>query len=242
MKLFLFSIMLSLLPLAAQADNDSDSLSVKDSMTYLRDVHQKDNGVYLEDDSIERSRYDKRVHRYRKHWSALIPTQFIMQYAGNMGLISFGMGWDYGKHKQWETNLLIGFLPQYNSSRSKMTMTLKQNFIPWSLYLKKGWLWEPLSCGAYVNTVFGHEFWGREPRRYPDKYYPFLSTKARINVFVGQRMEKIVPQNRRKFIKSITFFYELSTCDLYIRAMIQDDEVKLWDILGLSLGFKLQLL
>lgn len=33
------------------------------------------------------SRYDKRVHRYRKHWESLIPTHTKLQYAGNMGLL-----------------------------------------------------------------------------------------------------------------------------------------------------------
>lgn len=30
------------------------------------------------------SRYDKRVHRYRKHWESLIPTHTKLQFAGNM--------------------------------------------------------------------------------------------------------------------------------------------------------------
>ncbi len=185
---------------------------------------------------------DHRVHRYRKNWANLIPTQFVTQYAGNMGLVSFGAGWDYGRHKQWETNLLIGILPKYRSERRKTTMTLKQNFVPWSFRLNRLFAVEPLSCGIYLNTVFGHEFWNEEPERYPTDYYPFLSTKVRINAFVGQRIELIVPENRRKLIKSLTAFYEISACDLHIRSMVQDSHVGLGDILNLSLGIKLQLL
>lgn len=184
--------------------------------------------------------YDRRVHRYRRHWQSLIPTQSVIQFAGNMGLISVGVGWDYGKHKQWETHLLFGVLPRYGSKRTKVTMTLKENFIPWSLYIKNGWAVEPLSVGLYFNTVFGSEFWQKQPSRYPDDYYPFLSTKVRINVFVGQRVEYTLPHNRRKFVKSITAFYELSTCDIYLRALVQDRHVRLTDIVGLSLGLKFQ--
>lgn len=43
------------------------------------------------------SKYDKRVHRYRRNWEKLIPTHTKIQFAGNMGLLSFGTGWDYGK-------------------------------------------------------------------------------------------------------------------------------------------------
>lgn len=185
--------------------------------------------------------YDRRVDRMRKRWNSLIPTQTVAQYAGNMGVLSVGVGWEYGKHGQWETDLMLGYLPKFRSDHGKITMTLKENFIPWGLYIKGGWLAEPLSCGLYLNTIFDGDFWDREPDRYPDKYYPYLSTKVRINVFVGQRMTKIIPHNKRKAIKSITLFYEVSTCDIYLRAMMQDRYVSLWDILGLSIGVKTQL-
>lgn len=193
-------------------------------------------------DTVRYTHYDRRVYRYRRLWNFLIPTQFITQYAGNMGVVSAGVGWDYGCHRQFETNLLFGYLPKFRSRGSKMTMTLKQNFVPWRLPVGNDFNFEPLSFGLYVNTVFGSEFWEKQPKRYPDKYYPFLSTKIRINVFVGERFTVVVPQNRRKFIKSLTAFYEVSTCDLYLRAMVQDHNVSLWDIVGLSIGMKIQIL
>ncbi len=165
----------------------------------------------------------------------------MIQNAGNMGLVSVGVGWNYGRRKQWETNLLFGFIPKHDSRRDKMTITLKENFIPWSIHIRNGWYAEPLTCGLYLNTVLGDEFWGREPNRYPDSYYEYMSTRLRANVFVGQQITRKIPNNKRKFVKSITGFYEISTCDLYIRDMIMSDYVKLGDILGLSLGIKVQL-
>ncbi len=61
-------------------------------------------------------------------------------------------------------------------------------------------------------------------------------------MFLGQRLTKVIPDNSRKFVKSITAFYEVSTCDIYIRSAFIDDKVKISDIVGLSLGIKLQLL
>ena len=55
------------------------------------------------------TRYDNRVHRFRRNWERIIPTHSKIQYAGNMGLLSFGTGWDYGKRNQWETDVLLGF-------------------------------------------------------------------------------------------------------------------------------------
>ncbi len=188
------------------------------------------------------SKYDQRIHRYRKHWAALIPTQFILQNAGNMGILSAGFGWDYGKRKQWETHLLFGYIPKFNSSRGKLTMTVKENFLPWSIDVKKGWSIEPLSASLYVNTVYGHEFWKSQPRRYPNGYYEFMSTKFRLNVALGQQLTWQIPRNKRRYCKSITMFYEISTCDLYIRAKFLEHSVPLRDIVGLSIGVKLQTL
>lgn len=199
------------------------------------------------DDSIytstpDESKYDRRVHRYRKHWNALIPTQFVVQNAGNMGLLSAGIGWDYGKRRQWETHLLFGYIPKHQSSHAKMTMTIKENYIPWSITFKKGWSIEPLTSSLYLNTVYGNEFWGSQPSRYPNKYYDFMSTKLRLNAALGQSVTWVVPTNRRKYAKTISLFYEVSSCELYLRTKILDNSVPLKDILGLSIGVKVQTL
>ena len=213
----------------------ADTVQVVDSLRSQKEIEQVA-------DSLELSRYERRMKRYRSFWQSLQPSQFIMQNAGNMGLLSFGLGWNYGKRNQWETHLLFGWIPKYKGHSVRMTMTLKETYIPWNKRLGEEWRLEPLTVGLYANTVFGKAFWRSQPSRYPDKYYQFLSTRVRLNVFLGQRITVIVPNNKRKFVKSMTAFYELSTCDLYIRCMFQDSSVKLKDIVGLSLGLKMQIM
>lgn len=198
-------------------------------------------GSFAQQDSIVKpNKYDKRIHRYRGHWEKLIPTHTKVQFAGNMGLLSFGTGWDYGKKNQWETDVFLGFIPKYDSKRTKVTMTLKQNYMPWSLNLGRGFSTEPLTCGIYFNTVFGNEFWVHEPDRYPKGYYGF-SSKIRSYIFLGQRLTYDIDPQRRYTAKSITFFYELSTCDLYLISAATNSYLRPRDYLSLSFGLKLQL-
>lgn len=199
-----------------------------------------DTALAARDTVVKHSRYDNRIHRYRRYWGALIPTQTVLQTCGNMGLFSFGVGWDYGKHRQWETQLLFGYIPKYDSNNAKMTMTLKQNYIPWSVTMGHGWAFEPLECGLYFNTVFGSDFWTKQPSKYGSGYYPF-STRIRPNIFVGERFTVDVPENRRNFVKSVTFFYELSTNDIYFMRFYRNGSAGFWDVFGLSLGIKTQL-
>ena len=211
----------------------------QDSIGVKREAEHQDSEVYRH-----------RVERLQNRWASLIPNQFVIQNAGNMGVLSVGTGWGYG-HGHWETHLLFGYIPKRQSTRGKLTMTLKENYIPWNLllsapqnesddFLKRGWTLNPLTASIYVNTVYGHEFWKSQPGRYPDKYYEFMSTKFRLNVAFGQRITWEIPRNRRKYAKSISLFYEVSSCDLYIRAKFQDSSIPLKDIVGLSIGLKLQ--
>lgn len=222
----------------------SSSAQAQDTVTVVKHdtIYLHHNRGTIITTSVQSSRYDRRVHRYRRHWNALIPTHLKLQFAGNMGLLSVGTGWDYGKHNQWETDILLGFLPKYHSSENKVTFTVKQNYMPWSLQIKESrFSVEPLSCGMYLNTVFGDEFWVSEPSRYPKGYYGF-SSKVRIHAFLGQRLTYDIDPRRRFTAKSITFFYEISTCDLYIVSAFTNKYLKPKDYLSLSFGVKLQML
>ena len=192
-------------------------------------------------DSLKRlRRYEQRLSRLQAHWQRLIPSYGKVQYAGNMGLISVGGGWAYGKNRQWETDLLIGFLPKYKSDAAKATLTLKQNFMPWRWHTGEHIFIEPLACGLYLNTVLHNDFWVRQPDRYPKGYYWF-STRIRTNIYIGQRITFKIPPHKRFFTKAITAFYEISTCDYYILSHVGNSGYPLHELISLSFGVKLQI-
>ncbi|WP_185152957.1 hypothetical protein [Dysgonomonas sp. 216] len=187
-----------------------------------------------------RNGYEKRVENYQTAWQKLIPTHYKLQFAGGMGLVSAGIGWDYGKNDQWETDVLLGYLPKYSTNHSKVTLTVKQNFIPWQKRVNEWLSIDPLTCGMYVNTIFDGEFWVSEPDKYPSDYYSF-STKMRFWAFAGQRFTMHIPEEKRFFAKSLTLFYEISSCDLYIVSAFTNSYLKPTDYLRLSFGLKIQL-
>lgn len=179
----------------------------------------------------------------RSKWEKLIPDYHKLQYAGSMGFLSVGTGWAYGKHNNWETEILLGFVPRYRTEDISLTATLKQNYIPFHLDLDKKrpgkWVLAPLTASIYFNKIFGEHFWTELPERYPEKYY-VLATNLRFNISVGQSITyQLSPNKYAK--KSISFFYEVCTNDCYMIEAIQDRTIGLKEILSLSLGIKIDM-
>lgn len=218
-------------PINASVSSDSTTVTMPDMSTII---------CSNENDSLDVHRYDQRVHHYRKSWGNLIPTHFKCQFAGDIGFVSIGAGWDYGHHGQWETDALFGYLPKYDSAKSKLTFTLKQNYMPWSLAIGNRFSAEPLSCGLFLNSVLNDQFWYSEPDRYPKGYYNF-NLRIRTHIFIGQRFTYIIPNNKRFLCKSITAYYEISTCDLYVVSAFTNKYLKFKDIICLGAGLKVQI-
>ena len=241
-KSFISKLLISIICLAFTIATADATAQQRDTVYIYVNEQPTSSSKVVQQSDVQPTRYDRRVHRYRKHWNALIPTHIKVQYAGNMGLLSFGTGWDYGRRNQWETDVYLGFVPKYHSDKAKATFTLKQNYLPWSFQIKESpFSIEPLTCGLYLNTVFGNEFWVREPERYPSGYYGF-SSKVRIHIFLGQRVTFSIPEKMRWTARQIAFFYEISTCDLYLISAATNRYLRPRDYLSLSFGLKLQLL
>ena len=188
--------------------------------------------------SLAQTRHDEKLEKYKTIWNSLVPSYNKLQYAGSMGLLSFGVGWDYGKKNQWETDLFIGYLPKFDGKEGHVTFTLKENYIPWKkTFGKERWLAEPLTVSLYINKILGDEFWDKEPDRYPDRYYG-VAPNLRFNLAFGQRINyKIKPVG---LSNQIGLFYEFATNDLYVISYFTNKYLSLTDIFSLSVGIKFQ--
>ena len=159
----------------------------------------------LRGDTAQRSPtfYERRTQHLRSSWARMVPNMGSIHFYGGVGLVSLGTGWHYGRKDQWETEVLLGFVPKYESDHNKATLTLKQRFVPWRIGLSSRWAVEPLTAGCFVNTIFGEDFWARQPSRYPKNYYGFIP-KLRASIFIGQRLRYNIPSRNRIFWKSIS--------------------------------------
>lgn len=188
--------------------------------------------------SREKSRYERNRERAVAAWTRLIPNQTTLQYAGSIGMFNVGLGWHYGRGEHWETELLVGFVPRFHSGKAHTSLTLKQRYVPWHCPLSRHrWVLEPLTAGLFFNTISGDDFWARQPDRYPKKYYGF-STKVRTHIYLGQRLQFNIPTRHRRSHKAVSFYYEISSCDLYIVSKATNKEFPWSETLSLALGLR----
>lgn len=183
--------------------------------------------------------YEKRVEHYKSNWEKIIPRYSKLQYAGSMGMLSLGTGWNYGRD-HWETDIWLGLVPRYSDRHAMATFTLKQHYIPWNIPLGDNYSIAPFRCGLYINTLLDRDFWVKNPDKYPEGYYSF-STRVRAHVFIGQSVTRNLNKENRLW-KSISVYYELSTCDLYLISRITNRYLRAKDYLSLGFGIKLQIL
>ena len=182
---------------------------------------------------IQRREYLKSTDARRK-----APSHISLQYAGGMGFLSAGAGWEYGRHCQWETEILAGFIPERYIDRTHLTLTVKQHYTPWSICCVKRFCWEPVYFGLYLNSITGENFWPRCPERYPKGYYWF-STKFHFSLLAGGRVQYLTAAPQGKSLcKSVALFYEMHACDLYIISAITNRNLKPSDVISFSFGVR----
>lgn len=183
-------------------------------------------------------KYEQRVeHAYNK-WMKIIPNLFLTQYAGNIGFLSTGIGWDYGKHDQWETHMLLGFIPHYVMADDMPTFTLRECYLPWTFECNDIFSISPLVASFSINTVFNSEFWFTESERYPGDYYRF-SSKLRAQIGIGSRINLNLSKNKQTELDRLSFYYEISTYDLALISYVPNlSSFRLSDILALGIGFQ----
>lgn len=65
--------------------------------------------------------YERRIEHYKSHWEKIIPRYSKLQYAGSMGMLSLGTGWNYGRD-HWETDIWLGLVPRYSDRHAMATL------------------------------------------------------------------------------------------------------------------------
>lgn len=156
------------------------------------------------------------------------------QYAGNLGLVSFGVGSGFFNNKV-TLDLNYGYLPKVINDVWIHTFALKPAFNFKEFNILSG-----ISAGCYIGTTVtysvGRNIYTKLPDFYPLDYY--LPNSMHLNPFLGVRTSFIF--NHRKTNK-LSFYAEMGTVEYKIWYAIKNKNIKLDEIWNLCFGLIFQL-
>ncbi|WP_430821549.1 hypothetical protein [Carboxylicivirga caseinilyticus] len=198
-------------------------------------------GGYAEKDNLPvllQNAYKKRVKvikndtiHYRHRW--LLPDQYKVQYAGSIGYMSVGFGYEIGKI--YQPAMFFGYVgPHFGGSLNRVfTVSLKNTF---------RFTREPLFNyfmpygGLSINWGNTNNTFRTLPDYYPDEYY--FQNMIHFAPFVGGELKFGIKGN---YFKAVGIYSEVSAFDAYLLEAIRTKYVKPDMILSLAVGVTLYL-
>lgn len=146
-------------------------------------------------------------------WKKLVPDQASLQYAGSIGFISAGAGYDLF-HEKAELSFHLGYVPE--SLGGELTMfAAKFRYKPFTIRTKNEKLIiQPFNPVFFPSYTFGQNFdFKFEKPQYRKGYY-FWSSALRLHLGASTEIKLLqMPQSK---IKWIGLYAEANTNDLYL--------------------------
>lgn len=163
-----------------------------------------------------------------------IPDAAVVQFAGNMGMLSAGPGYDFAKRKL-AADLLYGYVPKFDSDEAEHLLTIKGTYKPWEIKRRRDFTVIPIQIGLGLSYYLNDKYPLVWDEKYPKQYY-WWSPKVRLLGFAGATVTR---QVRNSKIKTIGLYSEFGTYDLIFTSWFKDDGIGIGDIVNLSVGTRI---
>lgn len=166
----------------------------------------------------------------------IAPDQLKLQFAGNVGFLSPGVGYAW-LDRRLEADLLFGWVPRAVGGEDIISVTAKLTWLPWEIDVSRRWFLQPLSTALQVTYTFGDEYFVTLPSRYRPHYYDF-PTALRAGVAFGGALGR----RGSGRIRELAVYAELVAIDTMLFLWAGNREaLGPADVFSLALGVRLAL-
>ena len=164
------------------------------------------------------------------------PDYVKMQFAGNIGFISLGVGYEVFEDVLF-SELLYGYVPESVSGAKKIHLiTLKNTFPIFTKEIGSNYAISPIA-GFTASYDVGPTTFTTLPSKFPKGYY--IANSIHFTLFAGAKVHKKFV--RSNFFKGIDMYAELGTVETYLWYAITSKEVKFNDAFSPAIGLNLYL-
>jgi hypothetical protein len=171
------------------------------------------------------------VKENSKAW--FIPDYVKMQFAGNIGILSVGVGYELINDVLF-TELLYGYVPASVSNAENIHLITIKNTFPFLTRQFGDFRFSPI-VGFTTSLETGNNSFLILPDKYPRGYY--LPSAIHFTLFVGASVHKDFKNS--KIIKGADLYMEVGTVETYLWSAITSREVSLNDVFSTAIGINL---
>ncbi len=167
----------------------------------------------------------------KKSW--YVPDYASLQFAGNIGYISVGVGYELFDDI-WYGEILYGYVPEsISKAESIHLITLKNTFPIFTKEIGKNLTISPIA-GLGITYDVGSDTFTTLPSRFPKEYY--ISNAIHFTIFGGIKIHKDF--TNVKLFQGMDFYAELGTVESYLWYAITSSEVSFSDAFSTAIGVK----
>jgi len=165
----------------------------------------------------------------------LEPDHINLQYAGSIGFLSAGVGYNFFKEKT-ALSFHIGYVPE-DLGGELTIIAIKYDYKPFSINIKDKFIIHPINPVIFTSYTLGQNFdFKFEKPQYRKDYY-FWSSAFRIHMGAGSEIKILT--NKESKIKSISLYAEANTNDLYAISWFKNRKsTPFYEIFKLGYGVK----
>ncbi len=175
-----------------------------------------------EDDGQKKNPVNKSV--------SIFPHYFKVQYAGNIGYGSFGIGYNWLSNKL-QSEIFYGYVPSWAGGHTIRTVALKNMVNLFTLHPKEN-ICIKQQVGFSTNLAFTKRTYFKLPDYYPDNYYS--PNAIHVMPFFSQECTMSFP--KQCFVKRTGFYLEYGAMDTYLYQSLKNKELNFFDAWSLALG------
>lgn len=161
----------------------------------------------------------------------LTPNDFVLQFAGNIGMFSTGIRY-ISPNQHWKGSLLYGFVPARYADDPIHSLTAKGQYSTFHKDYSASVQVEWLNVGLWYNYALGRKYFSKLPHYYDSGYY-YFPTAINIGLIVGSEVK----------YKNWGAYYELGTTDKrainYIKSAKAISFREIWNI-GIGIVYHLK--
>jgi hypothetical protein len=163
----------------------------------------------------------------------LVPDFGVVQYAGSIGYVSAGFGYDILKSKaRFSTH--FGIVPE-NLGGTLGIISAKLYFKPATITIRNRLRMNPFDIGIMGSYTYGRNLEARWPEGvYPKGYYWW---NPALRAHLGMESSLTYEFKKDHCLHSISGYVEFNTNELYFVSFIQNiHTVSFWDIVKIGIG------